>query len=73
MKNIIKNRAGLITVLTVASSLALPLTPAAAVPVLFGANIFRLKATETHPISPPARWSLSQVHCCNCNWPTAVR
>tara|TARA_R110000868_G_scaffold107362_4_gene293781 strand:- start:6474 stop:9518 length:3045 start_codon:yes stop_codon:yes gene_type:complete len=38
MKNIIKNRAGLVTALTVLSSFALAVTPAAAVPVLFGAN-----------------------------------
>lgn len=38
MKNIIKNRVGLISALTVASSLALTVAPAAAVPVLFGAN-----------------------------------
>ena len=38
MKNIIKNRAGLVTALTVLSSLALPLSQAAAVPVLFGAS-----------------------------------
>lgn len=38
MTNIIKNRAGLVTALTVLSSLALASTPARAVPVLFGAN-----------------------------------